>query len=84
MKRKLKPYALYQVKFFDHSCGGSEPGEIIINMAAYFINDSEKFYHFSHWVTECPKVREHNLEMSSILKNAIIKITEIKSPNPLQ
>ena len=76
--KKMKPNALYHVKFLDH-CIGEEEG-ITVDMVGWYIKENEHCYIFSHWIVENgdARLREDNLEKNSILKAVILHIQEVK------
>ncbi len=83
MQKKLKQNKVYQYRFYDHSCGGGDPTEMIILGIGVYWAETKNFYHFTHWMVEDKDHKEHNLEISSILKSALIDIREVKTPIPV-
>lgn len=79
MKKKLKPYALYHVKFLDHCIGEEEDG-IVVDIVAFFVKERANTLVFSHWIVENGDLRlkDDNLEKNSILKAVILHIQEVK------
>jgi len=84
MQKKLKRNKVYQYRFFDHSCGNTEATEIVVVGIGVFWEETKNFYHFTHWIVEDKDYRDNNLEISSILKTAMLDVKEVKSPIPVQ
>jgi hypothetical protein len=78
--RKLKKYSWYTIRFYDHFIS-NEDKQVICKVRGMFLDDDDKYYHFSWWEVESDDVDIvlHNCEKFSVLKDVVISIRKCKN-----